>query len=195
MNIRLILAAVIASHWPVVTAAENHPSSVDASLLPSLKLTPQMKYLTSNDAYELLAQDPNILFIDVRDPVEVRLFGHPAEIDAIIPVQAQSTVFDEDLKEWALKDNPNFIMYMEDALAHFRMEKTDTIIVTCGSGRRSALAARKLHEAGFTDVWHIPDGYAGEEKPGINIANAWKLAGLPWSYERVYGSNRLHIMQ
>ena len=179
----------------VKASAEDFQSAIDPTLLRDVKITPQMKYMTSQEAFEQLSQDPDILFVDVRDPVEVRLFGHPALIDAIIPIRAQSTVFDEDLKEWVLKDNPNFIMYMEDALAHFRLSKADRIIVTCGSGWRSAEAARRLHDAGFTDVWHIPDGYAGEEKPGVNLANAWKLAGLPWSYDRVYGSNRLRIVE
>ena len=169
-------------------------SSIDPSLLLEVKLTPQMKYLTSQDAYSLLSADPNIFFVDVRDPVEVKLTGHPSMIDAVIPVRAQSNIFDEELKEWALKDNPDFLMYMEQALATFGKSRHDMIIITCGSGWRSAHAARLLHDAGYTDVWHIPDGYVGEEKRGLNLANAWQLEGLPWSYETVYGSQKLRII-
>ncbi|WP_299043324.1 rhodanese-like domain-containing protein [uncultured Tateyamaria sp.] len=175
--------------------AEPLTTPIDPTQLPQVKRTPQQKYLTSIDAYRLLERDPDILFVDVRDPVEVMIYGHPRFIDAIVPVRAQSTEFDDDLKQWVLKDNPNFVMYMDQALDHYGKTRDDMIIVTCGSGWRSAEAARQLHEAGFTDVWHIPDGYEGEDRKGFNIHNAWQLAGLPWSYDRVHGSQRLRIIR
>ena len=184
----LCLCAVTATAQPI-------QSSINASLLREVKLTPQQKYLTSVEAYRLLEKNPDILFVDVRDPVEVMLSGHPRFIDAIVPVRAQSTEFDDELKQWVLKDNPNFVMYMEQALDLHGKTKDDMIIVTCGSGWRSAQAARQLHDAGFTDVWHIPDGYEGEDLPGFNIKNAWQLAGLPWSFERVHGSLRLRVIR
>ena len=180
---------------PAALHAQTFQSSVDQSQLRSEKRTPQMKYLSSQDAFDILTADPNILFVDVRDPVEVKLHGHPSLVDAVIPLRAQSSEFDDVLLEWVLRDNPNFLMYMDDALQTFGKTKTDMIIITCGSGWRSAEAARRLHADGFTDVWHITDGYPGEEKPGINIANAWQLAGLPWSYDQVHGSNRLHVLE
>lgn len=179
----------------IVASAGQFQSSVDPADLRDVKLTPQQKYMTSIEAYRLIEKNPDILFVDVRDPVEVLLNGHPRFIDAVVPVRAQSTEFDEDLKQWVLKDNPNFVMYMEQALAHFGKTRHDMIIVTCGSGWRSAQAARQLYDAGFTDVWHIPDGYEGEELPGFNINNAWQLAGLPWSFERVHGSQRLRVIE
>ncbi len=191
----LKILTVILAVLPAITVAEDFQSRIDPDVLREVKLTPQMKYMTSQEAYTLLSEKPEILFVDVRDPVEVMLYGHPSLIDAVVPVRAQSRVFDDSLMEWRMKDNPNFVMYMEQALGHFRKDKTDMIILTCGSGWRSAQAARLLYEAGFTDVWHIPDGYPGEEKPGINLANAWRLEGLPWSYDRVYGSNRLRVLQ
>jgi len=143
----------------------------------------------------LLIVSPEILFIDVRDPVEILLGGHPELIDAVVPVRLQSNVFNEDLLEWELKDNPDFLKYMDAALTEFGKTKGDMIVLTCGSGWRSAFAAGKLYDAGYTDVWHITDGYDGEEKPGLNSANAWHLQGFPWSYDAVLGSDNLQIAQ
>lgn len=194
MRLKWIFVALLQLHC-VAAFADGVQSSIDPSHLPAAKLTPQMKYITSQEAYEILSADPGILFIDVRDPVEFTLSGHPSPIDAIVPIRAQGTVFDEELKEWALEDNPNFLKHMKEALNRFGKTKHDMIIVTCGSGRRSAMAARTLFAAGYTDVWHIPDGYPGAEKRGLNSANAWKREGLPWSYDPVYGSNRLSVIR
>jgi len=189
------IVLVAASFFPVASVSEVFQSSVDPAQLHEVKKTPQMQYLTSVEAYALVTADPDIFFIDVRDPLEIMLSGHPLQVDAIVPMRIQSTVFDEELKEWALEDNPDFLMHMDAALEDFGKAKNDMIIITCGSGRRSALAARKLHKAGYTNVWHITDGYEGEEKRGLNTANAWKIAGLPWSYSRIHGSQPLRIIE
>ncbi len=180
---------------PAIAIAEDFQSGIDPELLRDVKQTPQGKYMTSEEAFDLLTKDPDILFVDVRDPVEVVLNGHPSLIDAVVPVRAQSTVFDEQILEWELKDNPNFFLSMEKTLVAFGKSRNDMIIITCGSGWRSAVAARKLHDAGYTDVWHITDGYDGEEKRGFNSENAWKLAGLPWSYDQVPGTTSRPVIK
>jgi len=65
---------------------------------------------------------------------------------------------------------------MQNVLTVENKTKNDMIILTCGSGMRSAKAADSLTRAGYKNVWHIPDGYAGDDKVGINSQNAWKLA-------------------
>lgn len=180
---------------PTFVEAMEFESNLKPTSVIEIKTTPQQKYMTSHEAYELLLHKPDIVFVDVRDPVEISLYGHPVFLDAIVPVRAQSTEFDETIKQWRLKDNPDFIAEMDEVLSREGMSKEDMIILTCGSGMRSALAAIKLYDAGFTNVWHIPDGYPGDDKPGFNVANAWKLAGLPWSYEHVYGADNLRIIK
>lgn len=153
--------------------------------VPIMKHTPQHLYMTSLDAYAFTTENPEILFIDVRDPVEIALHGHPDNIDAIVPIRIRSDVMDDALGEFSLVDNAKFLMEMDLLLSEHGLDRAHRIIVTCGSGRRSAVAATRLAEAGYTDVWHIVDGYVGEEKPGLNTQNAWELTGLPWSDEPV----------
>ncbi len=161
--------------------AEELVSDLDATGLSPEKLTPLGLYLSSPKAYRVISEDPDILFIDVRDPLEVALMGHPMAIDKIVPVRVQSENFDEELNEYALVPNAHFLQQMELALAEAGKSKHDLIIVTCGSGYRSAEAVRNLSAAGYTNVWQIPDGYVGDEKRGMNTQNAWQNAGLPWS--------------
>ena len=58
---------------------------------------------------------------------------------------------------------------------------TDTILVMCRSGGRSAMAVNRLAEAGFTNVYNITDGMEGDEVKdpdsvyqGQRLVNGWK---------------------
>ncbi len=156
-------------------------SDVSVSALKASKMTPLGFYVSSSKAHELLTGQPEILFVDVRDPVEVALTGHPASIDKIVPVRLQSDVFDTAINEFVLVPNKNFLKEMTATLKAAGKTRDDVIFLTCGSGYRSAEAVRILAAAGYTNVWHIPDGYDGDDRRGMNTQNAWQNAGLPWS--------------
>lgn len=154
------------------------------------KRTPSALYLTSEQAYSWLEIDPDVLFVDVRDPLESSLMGHPKNIDAIVPVRVLSDTFDPKIQEYQLVDNPDFIDQMNEILTLFDRTKSQDLVVICGSGRRSAAAVRKLYKHGYTKVWHVTDGYPGEEKVGMNSDHAWRIAGLPWTTsDIVHGSS------
>jgi len=160
-------------------------SDIDASGLPSAKQTSLGLYVSSERAFKIVTDAPETLFIDVRDPMEVAVTGHPSGVDKIVPVRVQSDLFDAELGEFMLVPNTGFLKQMDAALADAGKSRHDLIIITCGSGYRSARAVELLASAGYTNVWHIPDGYAGDEKPGMNARNAWQNAGLPWSDDLV----------
>jgi len=140
-------------------------------------------YLSSQEAFAFLQDHPDTLFIDTRDPVEVSNMGHPMGIDAILPVNVHSDEYLESRAEYALVRNPDFGRMWSDISTAFGVKKDDVIIVTCGNGRRSAIAVNALVAEGYTNVWHIVDGYEGEElehRNGRSTQHAWQLAGLPW---------------
>ena len=67
---------------------------------------------------------------------------------------------------------------------------TDTLLVTCRSGGRSALAVNGLAKAGFTNAYNITDGFEGDKVAeegslylGKRMKNGWKNSGLPWTYD------------
>lgn len=189
-----VLVFGLASVGTVIPAAAN-PVRLSNELVPPHKHFALHNYVSSKGAAELLNADPDILFVDVRDTVEVALSGYPKQIDAIVPFRIQTDVFDEELQEYALADNPDFLAQMSALFADFGKDKDSLVIITCGSGHRSAVAAQAMADAGYTNVWHIPDGYAGDDKPGLNLQNAWQLAGLAWSVEPLEGSVWMRLMQ
>jgi len=102
-----------------------------------------------------------------------------------VRASVQSDLFDPEINEYALVPNGKFLDQRSEVLSEAGKSKHDLIILTCGSGYRSAEAARKLSSAGYTNVWHIPNGYVGDDKIGMNVQNAWLNAGLPWSYSLI----------
>ena len=67
---------------------------------------------------------------------------------------------------------------------------TDTILVMCRSGGRSAIAVNMLAKAGFEHVYNIIDGMEGDtvDDPasvfhGQRLKNGWKNSGVPWTYD------------
>ncbi|SLN61659.1 rhodanese-like domain-containing protein [Pseudooctadecabacter jejudonensis] len=158
------------------------PQRLAVDDVPKHAQFPLHNYISSIEAAELVAADPDILFVDVRDEAEIANFGRPLPVNAIVPVRIQSDTFNETLNEYVLVDNPDFLDQMATLLANRGQDRGTMILLTCGSGYRSAVAARILVDAGYTNVWHIPDGYDGDEKLGLNAQNAWQLAGLDWTY-------------
>ena len=187
MRLLAIMMSVITFAAISQAAAVEIRSSVNPATLKTSKTISTKRYLTSQDAYQLLTENPEVVFIDVRDPVEISLSGRPEFLDAVVPVKIQSVEFDSSIEQFVLKDNPDFLDQMKVVMKRERKAKDDLIIVTCGSGMRSAIAAQQLIDAGYTNVWHIPDGYDGDDRPGINTKNAWRLAGLPWTNAPVFG--------
>ena len=95
-------------------------------------------------AYHL--EDDETLLVDVRDQAE-------RERDGAIP---DSVHVSRGLLEF--KADPESPLY-EPALRPDRR-----IILYCGSGGRSALAAKTLHDMGYSDVASLAGGYAAWRK-------------------------------
>ena len=155
-------------------------SSINPDLVPEFKSISSKRYVSSQDAFDLLQDDTAILFVDVRDPVEVSIHGQPDMIDANVPIRVLRQAYQGAPNHDALAVNPNFIADMKQAFQAHNKSRHDMVILICGSGRRSAEAARSMEAAGFSNVWHIPDGYPGDDHQGYNAQHAWRIAGLPW---------------
>lgn len=95
-------------------------------------------------AYHL--EDGEALLVDVRDQAE-------RERDGAIP---DSVHVSRGLLEF--KADPESPLY-DDALRPDRR-----MILYCGSGGRSALAAKTLHDMGYSDVASLAGGYAAWRK-------------------------------
>ena len=151
--------------------------------LPKGKQTVLGLYVTAKEAYEKWKAAPEkVTIIDVRTPEEYLFVGHPT-MAWKIPVAVQIYTWDAEKKQFPMKPLPDFAARV-GAVA----KPTDTIMVMCRSGGRSAIAANMLAKAGFTKVYNIVDGVEGDANgDSASVAQAqplkdgWKNSGCPWT--------------
>ena len=174
------------------TTAKSEPttiqSDVDATTLHASKATPLGLYLTPVAAHKALTENPEILFIDVRDPIEVTFVGHAEGLDKIIPVGIATSEINPESGQYRMVANKAFVANVEEFVAERGKTKSDPIFVSCRSGSRSAVAARMLIENGYTNVWSLVEGFEGDRGPdGTRTLNGWRNADLPWGYKLAPG--------
>ena len=189
---RALTAAALAFAALGTTAAHAEPaeiqSDVDAATLHASKTTPLGLYLKPAGAHKALTENPDILFIDVRDPLEVTFVGHATGTDKIIPLGVATHDVDPESGQYRMVLNDDFVADVNAFVTAEGMSKSDPVFVSCRSGSRSAVAARKLAEDGYTNVWSLIEGFEGDSAPdGTRGQNGWRNAGLPWTYKLAPG--------
>lgn len=160
-------------------------SQIKPAELPKEKQTTLRLYVTSKEAYDMWKAAPEkINILDVRTNEEYVFVGH-AEMAVNIPAFRQVYQWDAAKHKLPMVLNPDFMVKVKEL---FKPEAT--ILVTCRSGGRSAMAVNMLAQAGFKNVYNITDGFEGDEIKdpesvfmGQRLKNGWKNAGLPWTYE------------
>jgi rhodanese-related sulfurtransferase len=153
--------------------------------LPREKQTTLGLYVTSAEAYEKWKVDPEkVKILDVRTPEEYMYIGH-SEVAWNIPIFFQTYNWDPEKKHYAMVPNTDF---MEQITSTFQPD--DIILVTCGSGGRSAMAVNQLASAGFKNVYNITDGFVGgivnDPESVYNrqrMVNGWKNSQLLYTYK------------
>jgi rhodanese-related sulfurtransferase len=141
-------------------------------------------YVTAKEAYDMCQADPELEILDVRTPEEYVFVGH-APMAVNIPFAFLAYVWDDEKKGFPWELNPEFVELVRE-----RFEADETILVSCRSGGRSAMAINQLAGAGFTNAYNILDGMEGGrvDDPdsvfsGMRLRNGWKVSGLPWTYD------------
>ena len=99
----------------------------------------------------LLAKDPTLQMVDIRDPRELEREGTVP--GALLAPRGM-------LEFWVDPDSPYFKPVFADENKEF--------VLFCGGAWRSALAAKALQEMGMTNVAHVEGGFG-----------AWAKAGAP----------------
>ena len=127
-----------------------------------------MKNLSPQEAWALLQQRPDTLFVDVRMEIESLYVGRPPGVENIpwyeypdlTPDPARFAAAVE--REAGTRDRP--------------------ILLICRSGKRTLDAGQALLAAGFTNVAHVVHGFEGDLDADFHRStlNGWRRAGLPW---------------
>lgn len=189
-----ILSAIIMAAAAASAQAPAAPGAAPATAaapvqaaIPKAKQTSLGLYMRPREAAETMSRDgARTLFVDVRTRAEMMFTGWAPVIDGHVPFVEVTEFWDWDDKEgrYKLDANPVFSRDVERLLAAKGLSKNDRVILMCRSGDRSARAADKLAEAGFTQVYSQYEGFEGDASPyGQRTVNGWKNAGLAWTYK------------
>ena len=182
----LILATTISCPTVVDTAhAEPEKSKfIEAELQVSAgKKTTLGLYLSAAQAYAKWQASPEtVKVIDVRTPEEYAFIGH-AEMALNIPLAFVTYQRVNGKTTYGPKMNSDFVTEVSKIA-----KPTDTLLLMCRSGDRSAMAVNKLAAAGFKKAHNIIDGFEGDKVKdpgsvflGKRMKNGWKNSA-PWTY-------------
>ena len=161
-------------------------------------------YVDAKEANTMKKANPdNVLFIDVRDPIEIMFVGFTDVVDYNIPFMTVNTNKWHSKKPvFKLEQNKHFEEDIAKALKIKGMSKDTPILIMCRSGgTRGAPATKLLEGHGYSKVYVVTDGFEGSktktgDKKGFRLENGWKNSGLQWSYklnkEKMYFINFQH---
>ena len=129
-----------------------------------------MKEVTPQEAYELMKNDEEYVYLDVRSVPEFDA-GHPeGAINIPLLHYTPST---------GMYPNPDFTSVVAGNIS-----KDAKLVVGCKSGGRSAQACMLLSEMGYTDVANVRGGYGGQlDNFGRMVEPGWSTLNLPASEE------------
>lgn len=129
-----------------------------------------IQQLEPPQAYEILKNNPEAVYLDVRTEAEFAQ-GHPT--GAInIPV-----VFIKGPGQ--MEPNGDFMTVGEKTLARDKQ-----LIVGCLSGGRSQRACEILEQGGYINLVNVRGGFGGaRDASGAVVVTGWRDAGLPVSTE------------
>ena len=163
------------------------------------KQTPWGLYVDSAEVFQMKQeQGEKMLFIDVRDPIEIMFTGFTDVIDINIPYKlANRHEWNSKKPVYAMEINPHFEKQISSALEERSLTKDAPVVLMCRSGgTRGAPSAKALWGKGYTRVYVVTDGFEGGKiKSGDNknwrLKNGWKNSDLPWSYK--LNKEKMHI--
>ena len=134
--------------------------------------------------------DDGVLFVDVRDPIEIMFTGFTDVVDLNVPFLLSNPGKWNDKKSvFLMAPNPDFASAIEAALRDRGLGKSAPVILMCRSGgTRGAPSAKALQGLGLERVYVVVDGFEGttvkdHPKGPWRLKDGWKNSGLPWSYE------------
>ncbi|MBY0463330.1 MAG: rhodanese-like domain-containing protein [Burkholderiales bacterium] len=127
-----------------------------------------MRHLTPREAWALVQQQPNALFVDVRMEIESLYVGRPPGV--------------ENIPWYEYPDLSPAPEHFATAVLREAGDTARTVVLICRSGKRTLDAGNALEAAGFTDVVNVLHGFEGELDDHFHrsTVSGWRFEGLPW---------------
>ncbi|HKK18671.1 MAG TPA: rhodanese-like domain-containing protein [Opitutales bacterium] len=146
--------------------------------------------LSAEQTFAMLeARGDAVLFVDVRDPVEIQFIGATNEVDVNVPfLLVDRKLWLSEKGRFAMPRNPDFLKGIDAALKAKGLDKGATIVTMCRSGSGRGLpSAEYLRRSGYPNSYYVIHGFQGDkvtEGPmkGFRVKNGWQNSGLPWGY-------------
>ncbi|MGI5222576.1 rhodanese-like domain-containing protein [Nocardia sp. CA-290969] len=124
-------------------------------------------------AWELLADNPDAVLVDVRTEAEWKFVGVPDTSSVAKPTL---------LVEWVDATgarNTGFLDQLRTALGDRPADAP--VLFLCRSGQRSAHAADAATAAGIAPAYNVAEGFEGPlDEFGHRGGAGWRAHGLPW---------------
>ncbi len=129
--------------------------------------------ISPHEAWDILAEDPRSVLVDVRTKAEWSYIGFPdlsGLNKSLIKIEWQ--IFPEGFR------NERFVEDIEAA----KIAKDQTVLLICRSGVRSKHAAQLLTAHGWQRCYNVEDGFEGQldENRHRGLVSGWKVDRLPW---------------
>lgn len=189
---RTIVAGIMVLGLTTAGLAAPRPEAADRQTAWDL-------YLTSREAYDLKrSHGDEVLFVDVREPVEIMFTGFTDVVDVNVPfLMVDPSRRNPKRPVLAMEENPGFAAGILAALEARGLGLDAPVILMCRSGgERGAPSAKALEGLGLEAVYVVIDGFEGptaKDDPNGPLRNVsgWKNSGLPWSYE--LNMDKIHL--
>ncbi|ENO90019.1 rhodanese-like domain-containing protein [Thauera linaloolentis] len=145
--------------------------------------------ISAEETYAKIRQaEPDVLFVDVRDPVEIMFVGFSDAVHANVPFMlVDRSRWNAEKGVFRLYQNPDFAAQIKAELEKRGMNADAEVITMCRSGsERGEPSAAFLRANGFPNARYVVNGFQGaaiKEGPqaGLRLQNGWQNSGLPWS--------------
>jgi rhodanese-related sulfurtransferase len=131
--------------------------------------------ITPEEAWKLLADDPEAVLVDCRTDAEWRFVG-VADLSSL----DREAVY----VEWNSSDGKHNDDFVDDLLEKIGVAGSDKdrpVVFLCRSGNRSIPAAEAATAAGIAPSYNMLDGFEGDlDEHRHRGGTGWKAVGLPW---------------
>ncbi len=125
------------------------------------------------EAWEMLANDPKAVLVDVRTSAEWSFVGVP-DLSGLgkRPLFASWVMFP------AMDRNEKFAIDIEEGIP----DRTAPVLFLCRSGARSQAAAAAMTQRGYSHCYNIVNGFEGDKDKNEhrNTLGGWRADSLPW---------------
>ena len=132
---KIVISLILLSLAPQVIADEI-PSGKDLRIQAEGKT----RVIETHDLKQMIEESPDLVLVDIRTKAEIERMGGAIEAPQNVNIP----------RGW-----------LEFSIQEKALDKDTPIVVYCGGGIRSPLAADTLQQMGYTNVWNYSDGYFG----------------------------------